>query len=68
MAEYHPELGLNKNDYFQRELKNVNKKYDEKLKNRSFFTSEKNIEKWREEEIKDVKEKFYGKSGGGFYE
>lgn len=68
MAEFHPELGLSKNHYYQQAKHEVNLKFDKKLKNKSFFTSERSIEDEREKELKKVNERFYGRSGGGMIE
>lgn len=66
MAEFF-EGGLTKNQKFNNELKNLNKHYDNKIQNKSIFTSEDRIENQRSQAIKELKTKYYeNRSGGGF--
>lgn len=66
MAEFF-EGGLTKDQKFNNELKSLNKHYDNKIQNKSIFTSEDRIENERSKAIKELKTKYYGnRSGGGF--
>lgn len=66
MAEFF-EGGLTKDQKFNNELKNLNKHYDNKIQNKSIFTSEDKIENERSKSIKELKTEYYGnRSGGGF--
>ena len=66
MAEFF-EGGLTKDQKFNNELKSLNKHYDNKIQNKSIFTSEDRIKNERSKAIKELKKKYYGnRSGGGF--
>ena len=66
MAEFF-EGGLTKDQKFNNELKKLNNNYDNKIQNKSIFTSEDRIENQRSQAIKELKTKYYGnRSGGGF--
>lgn len=66
MAEFF-EGGLTKDQKFNNELKSLNKHYDNKIQNKSIFTSEDRIENKRSKAIKELKTEYYGnRSGGGF--
>lgn len=65
MAEFF-EGGLTKDQKFNNELKSLNKHYDNKIQNKSIFTSEDRIENERSKAIKELKTKYYGNRSGGF--
>lgn len=65
MAEFF-EGGLTKDQKFNNELKNLNKHYDNKIQNKSIFTSKDRIENQRSQAIKELKTKYYGNRSGGF--
>lgn len=68
MSEYH-DTGFTKEENYSRERNRVNREFDEKLKNKSFFTSAKSITEDRERALKVVHDSYYGSGGyGGFVE
>lgn len=67
MAEFHPELGLSRNYYYHKAIKEVNDKYDNEIKNKSMFTSTSSIEKERQAALRKVENNFNDGRGGGFF-
>lgn len=67
MAEFHPELGLSKNYYYHKAIKEVNDKYDNEIKNKSIFTTASSIEKERQAALRKVENNFNDGRGGGFF-
>lgn len=67
MAEFHPELALSRNYNYHKAIKEVNDKYDDKIKNKSIFTTESSIEKERKAALRKVENNFNDGRGGGFF-
>lgn len=68
MSEFYPDAGLGKSDYHRISRHQANSDFDNKLKNKSFFTSSSSIENERKKALEKIDETYYGRSGGGFVE
>tara|TARA_Y100001973_G_C4912144_1_gene192377 strand:- start:257 stop:463 length:207 start_codon:yes stop_codon:yes gene_type:complete len=68
MSEFHPDSGLNKQDYYKIAKHQINSHFDEKLQKKSRFNPSENIEAQRNAALKKLDTKFFGRSGGGFVE
>ncbi len=67
MAEFHPDAGLSKHDYYRLAKQRVNSKFDNQLREKSIFTSIKSIEQERAKELEKVEIEYFGRRSGGFF-
>jgi len=68
MSEFHPDSGLNKQDYYRIAKHQINSDFDKKSKKNSIFNSSSSVEEDRKDALKKLDTKFFGRSGGGFVE